>query len=427
MLNEFKSLSFVAKSFLIVFFIVLFEGALRKWLGFPTLSLMFLRDFVVVFSLFYGLKYFQFRSFPEFFLLIWTFVIIVVSLLQNMSGLIPIPVVVIGIRAWIIYFWFSLLCLRVFSSEDVRFILKVLLYTVVPMVILATIQQLSPMHSFINKQPPGGGKMFYVVPGIVRPSGTFSFTIGYTTYLAMISPLVMWLMSDGVDFIKSYYIRLVIIGSYFLGALVSGSRGALMLAVMMLGLLFLSKMVTKQLRVSTQSILLFPLILSASLYLLAPIIERALDANISRIESASKVEDTSTRIVDTFIGAEKTWENFQIFGKGIGGGSNAAGKFMPGRNTFAFGENEIDRILNEGGVLGVFFEIIKILISFSGLIIAWQLLMKEKYTLPLLFWTYLTIQLLTATTTGQITVHAFTFFSLGLGWSFLKIYKRESL
>lgn len=424
--NTNKSIHWLTKSFLIVFFIVLFEGALRKWLNVPTIPLMFLRDLVVVSSILYGLKYFSFRAFPEVSLLVWTFIVIIWTLIQNMSGLMPIPVVVIGIRSWLVYFWFALLCLRVFTKEDLNFIIKVLIATVIPMVVLTAIQHLSPVSSFINAQPEGGGEIFIVIAGIVRPTATFSFTLGFTTYLAMIGPFIFWLMSDGVDFIKNYYYRLSIIGAYFLGVLVSGSRGAIMLAAVMLALWFLSKLLTKKLNISTKTILLLPFILGISLYFLTPIIERALDANISRIEAASQQEDTSSRIIDTFIGSSALWENFDIFGHGIGAGSNAARNFMPGSNSFLLGENEIDRILNEGGIIGLFFELIKVLISLSGLIISFKLLIKEKYTLPIFFWTYLTIQLLTATTTGQITVHAFTFLSLGLGWSLLRNYKREN-
>ena len=416
----------VTKSFLIVFFIVLFEGALRKWLNFPSLALMALRDLIIFGSVLYGFKYFNFRRFPEVILMLWTFIVLIWTLFQGVLEMIPAPVIVIGIRFWLLYLWFAVLCYRTFRSHDLKTIINVLYITIFPMITLVVMQHLSPVDSFINQQPPGGGEIFIVIAGIVRPSGTFSFTIGYTTYLAMIGPFVLWLLADGRNFIQNYYYRLIIIGAYFLGVLVSGSRGAIMLSLFLLFVYFISLIITKQFKLSKKTVILAPIIIGVSLYLLAPIIERAFDANLSRIEDASQVENTSNRIFDTFVGANKTWENFKILGHGIGAGSNAAQKFMPNQEMFALGENEIDRILNEGGIIGAFFEVFKIIVSISSLFISLKLLLFRKFTLPILVWSYMTIQLLTATTTGQITVNAFTFLSLGLSWYILKYYKERS-
>lgn len=421
-----KSIHWVTKSFLIVFSIVLLEGALRKWLNVPTIPLMGLRDLVVIFSIVYGLKYFNFRAFPEVFLLVWTFTIVILALSQNIVGLIPVPVVVIGIRSWLLYFWFALLCFRVFTKQDLVVIIKFLILTIIPMAILATIQQLSPVDAFINKQPPGAvGEIFTVVAGIVRPTATFTFTIGYSNYLSMIGPFIFWLISGGERFIENYTLKLIIVGSYFLGVIVSGSRGTLAMGLIMIIAWFITKIITKKLNISTKTVFLMPLIIGIGIYFLAPIVERATDANLSRIETASESENGTKRLINTFVVSNRIQDQFQLFGYGIGAASNAAGKFMD-RSVFALGESEIDRIFSEGGIFGFFYEIIKVSISIFGLILSLKILVKSKNTLPFLFWVYLLLQLLTSPTSGQITVHAFTFLSLGLGWSLLRNYKREN-
>lgn len=327
-IGEKNSIHWVSKSFLIVFFLVLFEGALRKWLNFPTLALMALRDLIIFGSVLYGFKYFNFRKFPEVMLMLWSFIVLMWALFQGILEMIPAPVIVIGIRSWLLYLWFAVLCYRTFRSHDLKIIIELLYITILPMTILVVMQHLSPIDSFINKQPPGGGEIFTVIAGIVRPSGTFSFTIGYTTYLAMIGPFVLWLLADGRNFIQNYYYRLILVGAYFLGVLVSGSRGALMISLLLVFVYFVSLIMTKRFKLSKKTVIIAPIIIGVSLYLLAPIIERAFDANLSRIENASKAEDTSRRTFDTFVGANKTWEKFQILGYGIGAGSNAAQKFI---------------------------------------------------------------------------------------------------
>lgn len=424
MKHQKNRISIVGKLFLFILFIVLFEGAIRKWLipsaGIP---LMFLRDFIVIgaFLLGMNLKYFKFKAFPEVLLLVWTFIVIIWSLLQFVFEIIPFPVIFIGFRSWILYAWFSLLCYRALKPYDVEIILKVLLLSLLPMVVLSVIQFMSPVNAFINKQP-GEGLIFVVVKDIVRATGTFTFTIGYTTYLALLAPLVLWMMSKNIRIFKSNSIQLLIKVLFFVGVMVSGSRGSLLFTAGMFGFFIMSYFFTGAYKkISSKSFFLGSIFIIIAGYYTLPILERAYNANISRIETASRQEDVQTRIIETFIGSAKTWDNLELFGYGIGAGSNAARSFMPkAEDGFILGEMEIDRILNEGGLIGIFFSLFKLLISVYALVISFRIMIKEKNTLAFLFWTYLTVQLLTSSMTGQITVHAFVFLSLGIGWALLK-------
>ena len=166
-------------------------------------------------------------------------------------------------------------------------------------------------------------------------------------------------------------------------------------------------------------------------YYAYPFLEKAYNANISRVESASKSENVQTRIIDTFLGNKRTWDRFTLLGHGIGGGSNAARPFMaPHGEEFIMGEMEIDRILTESGILGILFELLKVILIIFALFKTFGMLIKYKTTLPFLFWVYLSIQLLTTSTTGQITVHAFVFLSLAIGFKLLQrktIYTLEGI
>ncbi len=430
MLHQKNRISIIGKSFLLILFIVVFEGAIRKWLipsaGIP---LMLIRDLIAIGAIFFGinLRYFKFKSFPEFSLLVWTFIVMMWSLLQFVFEIIPFPVIFIGFRSWILYAWFALLCYRALRPYDVEVILKVLLLSLLPMVVLSVIQFMSPVHSFINKQPGEGSVIFIVVKDIVRTTGTFTFTMGYTTYLALLSPLVLWMMSKKTIIFKNSTIRLLVIVSFFLGVLVSGSRATLLFTASMFGFFIISMFFSGAYKkISSRSFFLGSIFIIITGYYTFPILEKAYNANISRIQTASMKEDVSTRIIETFIGSAKTWENMDIFGSGIGAGSNAARSFMPkGKDDFVLGEMEIDRILNEGGLIGIFFSLFKLLIALYALTLSFKIMIKEKNMLVFLFWTYLTVQLLTSSMTGQITVHAFLFLSLGIGWTLLRSSKHR--
>lgn len=423
-------LSFTTKAFLAVLFIVLLEGAMRKWLFLPGTPIMLMRDLVVGIAIIHGFRYggYRMNAWPELFLFGWSFLILLWALAQSLTGLMPLPVVFVGFRFWVYYAWFALLFARVVTKDELFLVFKIILLTVVPMVVLAIVQYYSPVNSFINRQAEGNEKVFVVVYGIVRTTGTFSFTAGFTTYLAFISPLIFWLIADGARFFKSYLLRMSIIGAFFLGALVSGSRGTLAFVAGM-GVIWFIAMIIKGSypKLSSKTILLLPLLLVAGVYFLAPVIERAYSATTQRIETASN-ENLNERLVMMFFGSNQTWEEFSFFGHGIGAASNAGKQLMKGYSVeeHYFGEGGFDRMINAGGLMGILFYMIRIMIALAGSAIAFQIMMVHKNSLPFMFWTFLTLQLISSNIIGQITIHAFAFLSLGIGWALLKKSVRQS-
>ncbi|MDO6805153.1 hypothetical protein Q4595_22065, partial [Wenyingzhuangia sp. 1_MG-2023] len=89
---------------------------------------------------------------------------------------------------------------------------------------------------------PGGADqyIFTVTKDIVRTTGTFSFTAGYTIYLSFVTPVVLWIMSGGLKGSLSSLLKLFIVGLFFVGALISGSRGAIMTTIFFTGMWFLA-------------------------------------------------------------------------------------------------------------------------------------------------------------------------------------------
>ena len=100
-------------------------------------------------------------------------------------------------------------------------------------------------------------------------------------------------------------------------------------------------------------------------------------------------------------------------------GSNSARVILGLDGVFTLGEFESDRVINEGGVLGIFFILIKF-ITVYFLILSYKKLKREQEPYAFLYWSYLLIHIFSSQITGQITSHAFTYLALGIGFAFLK-------
>lgn len=423
----------VGKFFVAVFLIILLEGAIRKWLwGSATIPALGLRDLIVILAVTWGFlnRYFDFHAWPEILLTFWTFLIISWSGIQMMSGLQPPIVAVIGFRFWILYLWFALLCARAMQWQDIEYLFKIFAMTLLFMVPLALLQFMSPPTSFINRQAGGEDQLiFTVIKDIVRTTGTFSFTAGYTTYLAFVTPAVLWLMSGGPkDSIKTPT-RLLIIGLFFVGALISGSRGAIATTLLFAGVWFLSLIIANKVpRLSPAKALLGFTGLLIIFFLLFPILEKSYEANTQRFDSAASQEDVGVRIVNMFTGSSEAWNQFNILGYGIGAGANASRSFMPeSSDGFLLGENEIDRTLSEGGLIGLLLALLKWLMIFIGLLSSWKIFKNNNELIPLSIWIVLAVHLPTASIIGQLTVHGFMLLLLSLGLTSLACWPNEKL
>ena len=132
-----RSLHPVGKFFIAIFLIVMFEGAVRKWIwGSATIPLLGLRDLIVVYAIFWGFvhRYFKARAPGESILIFWTVLILVWTAIQMISGLQPAIVGAIGFRFWVLYLWFALLCAKALNWQDIEYLFKLFSLTLLFMV-----------------------------------------------------------------------------------------------------------------------------------------------------------------------------------------------------------------------------------------------------------------------------------------------------
>lgn len=404
--------SFIHNSFIVLLFLLFTEGILRKWFTNSfSIELILLRDSIVVTTLIYALKneILIFTEKLEKILLLITLLIIFWSLLQLIITQTTLTISIIGLRNWLIFYWFVVIFYKSLNFENLDFILKLLTITFIPIVILAYIQFLSPVDSVINKAVDGGF-IFQVVEGVVRPSSIFTFTYGYNQYLAFIAPIILGLISLKGKFNISSKKKLLLLFLLLFAVLTCGSRSIIIYsAFLFVTYFYLNLFNFNSISINIGKIL----ILIVSFFLITNFLNEYFEIIFSRFETAAVQEDVFARVIQMVLGSQNTWENYSIFGEGLGTASNMARPFLNTRD-FYLGEFDSDRMLNEGGTLGILFLCLKpifILILFSKCNQI-RLISYERYIFSILILIFLVYQLMLSSITGQVASHAF--FILGL-------------
>jgi hypothetical protein len=283
-------------------------------------------------------------------------------------------------------------------------------------------QHFLPPTSFWNKELGVGlgGFVFRVSGDIVRTTGTFSFTMGYTTFLAMTSPFVLQSLDASTQFWRAKWMPIVAIMALLAATIVSGSRAA----IIFFGLLFViyafAAMRFTKGRKKGKSLLMILVVitmLAASL----SIFSRAVEATRERFESAHQTETLTERLIYTFAPQGE----ILFLGKGIGMGTNVAGVIEAGKRDFRLAESENARIILETGLFGICFVAIKILIIWKA---GRKLLRITKLTgsvSTLLIWVSVALALLVWPLNGQLTVNALGYLLFGLGIAALRLDKKR--
>ncbi|MDA9996652.1 O-antigen ligase family protein [Candidatus Pelagibacter sp.] len=418
-----ESNNFFKKLFLLLIFFIILEGAVRKWFiqGYDV-QLILLRDGLVLCSIFYGFnKRFFIKDWKEDILFMWTILVVVWSFLQFLINDINPFITLIGIRNWVLYFWFSLLCLRCLGKKELDSILLILLYTIIPIGILVIYQHFMPAGHIINKQigTTTAQDIFTVAFGVVRTSGTFTFTSGQVQYLAFLTPIIFYLMGGKYNDSMSQIRKIIIIIFFFISIALSGSRGAIMNSGFMLLMFFLISLKLNKMK-NILSYLFFGLIF---IFFISYFFDNAIEATKFRFQEASDSDLINSRIIGIIFGSSEIWSNFNLFGEGIGIRSKLSKIFI--NTDFRDAESETTRILYEGGLVGFLFILIKFIFSITVLFKCYKISINTDDIFPFLYSVYMCLQLLMAQITGQVTTHAFTFLGLGILFVILKSYENN--
>ncbi|MGB8353046.1 MAG: hypothetical protein WCD79_04090 [Chthoniobacteraceae bacterium] len=391
-------------------FLLIFEGALRKWVV-PQLStpLLIARDPIVL--LIYMLAMSR-GIFPKNPLVQWMVVLAVLSFFASLAGIGTLKVTIYGLHANFLHLPLIFLIPKIFDEEDVKKVGFFLLLLAGPMALLVLKQFRSSPDAWINATAGGevGGQM-YAAAGKIRPAGLFSFVTGMVSYISVVAAYLSWHFLDG-----KIYRRILIfvaVPSFVLSIAVSGSRSAvaavvIVFAAVVMICLFRGKAGAAGLR---YGFLLCVIFIGMSLL---PVFREGIAVQEERFEEGGGVHEG---IVDRFFGelvdAVIACPDAPILGLGLGLGTNAGAGMVSGERGFLLSEGEWSRVIMESGpVLGLGYIALRFAILYRIWVVAKESFRKGS-SLPFLLVGAMGLDLVTGQF-GQPTELGFVVFTCGL-------------
>jgi hypothetical protein len=346
------------------FWLMLLEGALRKWV-LPQFSnpLLIIRDPVVL--LIYALAI-RARVFPRNAWVVSLAFIAFLSLAASFVALwayIPPDRIALvsgfGFRANFLHLPLIFVMPRVLRPEDVKRIGWWVLILVVPMALLMVAQFQSPPSSWLNGTATGEGEQIVAALGKVRTAGPFSFVVGVVAYFALATGFLVWAALR-----RGVYRNWVLFAAgvaILIGIAVSGSRSVVGACAVVVASLVLVLFLRPGAVNRFGQVLLVTVVLGF-IVTQTPIFQEGLGVLTARFSAVAEAEEQSiaigliSRVFGNFKESVEVFPTTPFFGYGLGIGTNAGAKFLTGQSTFLLAEGEWARLILESGpVLGLAF------------------------------------------------------------------------
>jgi hypothetical protein len=404
------------KGIWIYFFLLIFEGSLRKWfLPFLATPLLIVRDPIALLLL---LRSWQYRLLPPNFY-VFTFQIIGVLGIYTafFFGHGNLWVALFGARIFMIHFPMIFVIGQIFNRDDVVQIGRMILLISIPMTFLIALQYYSPQSAWVNRGVAGdmNGAGFSGVGSFYRPPATFSFTNGTTLFFSLVGCYVLyfWFHQKEINKLVLIFSTLSLIAAVPL----SLSRGL----SLQIGLSFLFVIIAIS-RKPQYTGKIIAAIISAVIIILVfsklSFFETSLTNLTGRFELASQAEGNIENILNNrFIGGliASLKESFRVpfFGYGLGMGTNAGGFILSGNHDFLISELEWARIIGElGPLMGLIIIFLRLLLGIKITLGCYKKLTQDDF-LP---WMLLSFGLFSITQGGwaQPTSLGFSIFIVGL-------------
>jgi hypothetical protein len=374
------------------FWLLIFEGALRKWIA-PQLStpLLIVRDPVVLLIYFLALGRGLFPKSP---FIAWIALLAALSFFASLAGIGTLKVTLYGMRTNFLHLPLIFLLPNVFDERDVKQMGKWLLILSPPMALLALAQFRASPDAWINAAAGGerGGQL-YAAMGKIRPPGLFSFVTGMVSYLGFVAAFLSCHFLDGKIFRR--ILVMVSVPSLVLSLGVSGSRSAV--AVVSVVFFMMVFICLRRGRLSSGVLKYVAVIWLVYLGMgWLPSFQQGLMVQQERFESSGGVhEGIVNRFVDELVNSFGACSTAPILGLGLGLGTNAGAGLVSGERQFLLAEGEWGRLILESGpLLGIAF----ILLRLGILVHLWNASLRklrEGSSLPLLLLSATGVDLLT--------------------------------
>jgi hypothetical protein len=419
--SEEKAKRYIRRLIWLYFWLLLIEGALRKWvLPDYSNSLLLVRDPVLIAIYLLAIPA---RVLPR---NRWTMALVVIGFLSLLATFVqlwpyvsPKMIALVGgygFRSNFFHLPLIFVMASVLRPEDVKRFGWWTLFLLVPMSMLMAAQFGAAPDAFLNRTPGGEGEMMMAALGKVRTAGTFSFVVGVAAYLSLAAGYLVWgLLNPGLY--KSWLLTVAGI-ALVVGIAVSGSRltvGACAVVVASLVLVIvLRRDVVNRFGRALIVILILGLVVSR-----LPVFHEGVNVLSTRFAEVAAASEQSVargliaRVFASFEDAFFVYWKAPFLGYGLGIGTNAGAKFLTGHSGFLLTEGEWSRIFLESGpVLGLAYVAWRFALVGR---IGWLCIKSVRLgnPLPLLLFSSSFLPMLIGQF-GQPTILGFTVFTTGL-------------
>ncbi|MEI6946688.1 hypothetical protein V9K67_05755 [Paraflavisolibacter sp. H34] len=378
------------------FLLLVFEGALRKWVlpGLAT-PLLIIRDPVAFWLLVMAWKR---GLLPNDLTLAG---MMLIGLLTTFTGFYlghgNLFVVLYGARIFLLHFPLIFVIGNIFTASDAVKVGKVVLWLCIPMTSIILLQFYSPQSAWINRGIGGdmNGSGFSGAMGYFRPSGTFSFTSGVSSFFAFAAAYIFyfWFQTRSMN-------RLVlVVATFCLLVAIPISISRTLFFSVIVSLCFACGIMLKKPKYLGR-VLFAGLVLVMLSFLLSKNSEfqHAIQVFGARFESANNQEGGLEGVLlDRYLGgmidALRTSSAHYYFGFGSGMGTNVGAMLLSGKQTFLISEGEWGRLIGElGPLMGMLVIFLRIRLSAKMAIGAYSKLQKGML-LPWMLLSFVLLQL----------------------------------
>jgi hypothetical protein len=403
------------------FFLLIFEGAFRKWVFYttPAIANLFLvvRDPVVV--IIYFLVW-RAGLWPKniFLYLLYIFLGIFIAVagyqILSISGM-SAPIAIYGIRSYCLHLPLVFVLPVVMNEDDVLKIGKWIIKMAPFMTVLMIMQFIAPADHFLNRSGAEGGTQIESALNKIRMAGTFSYNTGVAKFYLLATAFFVY------SYIRKNWLssrwRIITAAAILMVIPISGSRTLLLSFAVTMGFTLVGAIFNPRLSsVIARISLVFAAV--ASLLVLSPTFQEGLDVFRTRWEqglgATGQFNDAITnRFFGDFSAAFDVTSEVPNLGYGLGIGSNVAAKLKTGDLGFLLAEAEWPRTIMEmGAALGFSWLLFRCAIAFFVARHAW-IALRGKKTLAWLLLSTCIIDILSAPM-EQATSLGFIVFSAGL-------------
>jgi hypothetical protein len=377
----------------VYFALLIFEGALRKWVM-PGLAepLLIVRDPVVI--LIYALALAA-GVFPRnVFMVVLGALVALAVVFSMLAGQSNFIVTAYGIRTNFLHVPLIWVMAAVLDRRDAERLGLAVLAVAIPMTLLMVEQFRSPIDAWINRGVGSDeGGQIYGAAGHIRPPGFFSFITGPMSFFPLAAAFFLQFVTRPPGGRWRWLFVLASGVAIFIALPVSISRGT-MINTAAVGAVFVACLFATGVRAGGVVRFAGAAAVLALVLSLLPVFHEARTAFMDRWDTAaSQVDDDpwgylGMRIASGFTDPIMSAGSAPFFGYGIGVGSNVGARLIGGRMGFALGENEWTRSIQEMGPMrGIAFIALRCAIALRLFALSWRALRQRRDALPMLIWT----------------------------------------